>query len=191
MRGGLFAAAAVAAVAVAAPAGAIGIHIGIGARLGNSGVHTGAGYRFGNWNDRLHTSIVLDANQILRQSRRSNRPDRPRERAEVEDGRPTRDVRNNVELRIKPDVAWVYLNGVRVRADGREKITLPEGRHRLEFLFPGHRSEVAELDVQPGIRYRVTRTLAKLEPGERPDPRLLDPAEPASLEEALRPQVEK
>jgi len=176
----------VGALVGALPAYAIGFNLGIGGRLGNSGVSTGANYRFGRggaWGDRLQTFVHLNANQLL--DRRRSRPARPgegREPVVVDRGKSTDP---NVELRVKPDTAWVFLNGTRVKADGREKILLPAGKQRLEFLAPGYRVESAELEIQSGVRYRVERKLIRLEKGEQPDPRLASSVAPVSVEAAV------
>lgn len=159
--------------------------IGIGSVLGNTGIHTGVNYRLGGWNDRFGSHVYIDAGRYInRCKKRDRRADEERERKDGrrEARRPSGDVR----LSVSPGASWVYLNGVRLDVDGRSKLVLPEGRHRLEFVRPGYRTEVAELSVQPGIRYKVERKLTRLQEGELADPRIDSPGAPVALETALR-----
>jgi hypothetical protein len=172
------AAAAIALSAAPVPARALGLDLGIGSILGNTGLHLGSSYRIGRWSDRFNLGLFLDAGRYINRRKRRARP--------VEDVQKLRNRSEpNLALRVSPRDAWVYLNGVRVRADGRSSLTLPEGKHRLEFLRDGCRTEVAEVAVQPGIEYRVERKLARLERSEAGDERLATPLPPVSVEEAL------
>ena len=165
-----------AATLLAAPAAqAFGFGVGIFGRLGNSGIYSGVGYRTGRYSRGVDVGVHVDANHYTRR--------RKRDRRDEETGRRSGE---NVALRVSPRDTWVYLNGVLVEEDGRSTLTLPEGRHRLEFVRPGYRTEVAELDVQPGIDYRVERKLSRLKDEEREDARADDSTQPVSVAEALR-----
>jgi hypothetical protein len=167
-----------AAAALAPAAAEAGLDLGIGTVLGRSGIHTGVNYRIGRWRPPFGAHIYLDASRYV-----NGDPNR-RHRLPVEE------VRNrggeNVDLRVSPKESWVYLNGVRIDAQGRGKISLPPGKHRLEFVAQGRRSEMAELDVQPGVVYRVERKLQKLQRGEQGDMRAMWPIPPVSVAEALK-----
>ena len=161
----------------APPAEAFGFGVGIFGRIGNSGIYPSIGYRGGRYGRGVDVGVHVDAGHYTRRRNRDRdrRDDDVRERRE-----------ENVELRVSPRDTWVYLNGVLVEEDGRSRIILPEGRHRLEFVREGYRTEVAELDVQPGIDYRVERKLSRLQRDEAQDRRVDDPARPVSVTEALR-----
>lgn len=177
----LGAALGVAALACAAPPAQARFDIGLGSVLGNSGISTGVNYRLGGWNDRFGSYIHLDASRYV--NRRKKRDDgRKEERRKDERAR----REENVRLAVSPAKTWVFLNGIRLEADGRSRLALPEGRYRLEFVRPGYRTEVAELNVQSGIRYDVQRKLTALQTGEEADARIDDPGRAVSLEEALR-----
>lgn len=157
--------------------------IGLGSVLGNSGISVGTNYRLGGWNDRFGSYVHLDASRYVNRRKKRNDGDRRKdERSKADRGR----VAENVRLAVSPAKTWVFLNGVRIDADGKTKLALPEGRHRLEFVRPGYRTEVAELTVQNGIRYDVQRKLTSLQPGEEADARIDDPGPAVSVEEALR-----
>ncbi len=159
--------------------------IGIGSVLGNTGIHTGVNYRLGGWNDRFGSHVYIDAGRYINRRKKSERkPDEKRDRKN--DRREVERTSGDVRLSVSPAASWVYLNGVRIDADGRSKLFLPQGRHRLEFVRPGYRTEVAELSVQPGIRYEVDRKLTRLQDGELGDPRIDSPGVPVSVETALR-----
>ena len=167
------------ALLAAPPAQAFGFGVGIFGRIGNSGIYPSIGYRGGRYGRGVDVGVQVDASHY---ARRRNR-DRDRDRRD-DDVRERRS--ENVELRVSPRDTWVYLNGIPVEEDGRSRIILPEGRHRLEFVREGYRTEVAELDVQPGIDYRVERKLSRLQRDEAEDRRVDDPARPVSVTEALR-----
>jgi len=172
-----------AALACIAPPAQARFDIGLGSVLGNSGISVGSNYRLGGWNDRFGSYIHLDASRYVNRRKKRDGGDRQKEdRRKDERVR----VQDNVRLNVSPSKTWVYLNGVRIDADGREKLSLPEGRYRLEFVRPGYRTEVAELNVQPGIRYDVQRKLTTLQPGEEADIRIDEPGRALSVEEALR-----
>lgn len=176
-------------LAVAGVASCVGpaqarLDIGIGIPIGNTGIHTGAGYRFGGWNDRFGTYIHLDAGRILNKGSRKRGSDRERESGRREEAGAPAPVR--VDLLVSPGDARVLLNGRRIDADGRDTLRLPPGRHRLDFLRPGYRSEVAEINAEAGVRYRVQRKMERLEKGETPDSRLNDPGPVFTIEDAAR-----
>lgn len=161
--------------AIAPPAHAFRFDLGLGSLLGRTGLSTGFNYRLGGWDDRLSSFLFLDASQYV---------NRPRKKRPVEEVRALE--AQNVALRVKPANSWVYLNGIRVQADGKHDIHLPPGRHRLEFVLPGYRTEVAELNVEPGIRYKVERKLAKIDLRETWDERYANPGTPVPIAEALK-----
>ena len=165
-----------AVLCIAATEARAGLDVGIGTVFGRSGIGAGVGYRFGGWRDRFGVGVHLDASRYVNRRKRDRRDDRSAERRGPE----------NVSLRVSPREAWVYLNGVRTDVDGRERLNLPPGRYRLEFVRGGYRTEVADLDVQPGIEYEVERKLSKLGKREQGDPRGDIREAPASVEEALR-----
>lgn len=176
----LSAALGLAVLAGMAPPAHARFDIGLGSVLGNSGISVGSNYRLGGWNDRFGSYIHLDASRYVNRRKKRDSGDRRKdERVRIPD---------NVKLSVSPSKTWVFLNGVRIDADGRSKLALPEGRYRLEFVRPGYRTEVAELNVQNGIRYDVQRKLTSLQPGEEADLRIDDPGSAVSVEEALRLQ---
>jgi hypothetical protein len=71
----------------------------------------------------------------------------------------------NVLLRVEPRDARVYVNGTRRRVDGRATLRLPDGPCRLAFARPGYRTETLDLNVSPGVAYRVERHLSRLRGG--------------------------
>lgn len=161
--------------ASALPAHAFRFDLGLGSWLGKTGLNTGFNYRFGNWDDRFGSFLWWDASHYV------NRPSKKRRVEEVRG----LDAQN-VALRVKPTNSWVYLNGIRVQASGKDEIHLPAGKHRLEFVLPGYRTEVAELNVEPGIVYRVERKLARIDLRETWDERYANPGTPIPISEALK-----
>jgi hypothetical protein len=151
--------------------------IGIGTILGRTGISTGVDYRFGNWSDRFGAHIFMDASRYV--NRRKKKDRRP-----VEEAR--RDGKDNIDLRVSPKESAVLLNGQLLELRGDDELELPAGHHRLEFVRPGYRTEVAELDVQSGVKYKVERKLQKLQKGEKDDARLQQPLRAVSVYEALR-----
>jgi hypothetical protein len=75
----------------------------------------------------------------------------------------------NVLLRVEPRDVRVYVNGIPSRTDGHGTLRLPEGLCRLEFIYPGYRTETLDLAISPGVAYRVERRLARLRPGTAAD----------------------
>lgn len=153
------------------------LDIGLGTILGRTGIHTGVNYRFGNWWDRLGAHVYWDASRYVNRKKKKKDP-RKVEQVRREGG--------NVDLKIAPQDVAILLNGKLIDMEGRGDLSLPPGRHRLEFVRPGYRTEVAELDVQPGIDYTVERKLSKLQKGEKGDPRLEQSMRAVSVYEALR-----
>lgn len=151
--------------------------LGIGTILGRTGISTGANYRFGNWSDRFGANVFLDASRYV--NRRKKKDRRP-----VEEAR--RDSKDNVDLRVSPRDSAVLLNGQLVELTGGDELELPAGKHRLEFVRPGYRTEVAELEVQSGVQYKVERKLQKLQKGEKDDARLEKNLRAVTVYEALR-----
>jgi len=182
MTGGkiLVAAVLVGATLVAAPRAAEArLDIGLGTILGRSGVSTGINYRFGGWFDRLGASIQWDASRYVNRKRKK-KDSRKEEQVRKEGGS------GNVALKIAPDDVAVLLNGRLVNMEGRGDLMLPPGKHRLEFVRPGYRTEVAELNVQGGNDYTVERKLSKLGKGEQGDPRLEKSMRAQTVYEVLR-----
>ena len=62
-----------------------------------------------------------------------------------------RGERGTVRLDVSPEDASIYVDGV-FRGTGLDlrKVTLPEGRHRLEVVRPGYRTLERDLDVTAG-----------------------------------------
>ena len=173
-----------AVLAVAAPhAAEARLDVGLGTILGRSGISTGLNYRFGGWGDRFGANVFLDASRYVNRSRKKSRD---KEREPSQESR-KREGPENVALRVSPDHIGVFLNGVLVDMQGRAGLELPPGRHRLEFVRPGYRTEVAELEVQPELEYTVERKLSKLQKVEREDERLSNKLlKSVSIYEALR-----
>lgn len=153
------------------------LDIGLGSVLGRTGIHTGLSYRFGNWWDRLGANIYWDASRYVNRKKKKKDP-RKVEQVRRDGG--------NVDLKLAPKDVAILLNGKLIDMEGRGDLSLPPGRHRLEFVRPGYRTEMAELEVQPGIDYTVERKLSKLQKGEQGDPRLEKSMKAVSLYEALR-----
>lgn len=183
MTGGkiLVAAVVVGATLLAAPRPAQArLDIGLGTILGRSGVSTGVNYRFGGWFDRFGSFIHWDASRYVNKKRKKKKDQRPEEQVRREGGS------GNVELKLAPKDVAILLNGRLVNMEGRGDLALPPGKHRLEFVRPGHRTEVAELNVQGGVDYTVERKLSKLAKGEEGDPRLEKPMRAETVYEVLR-----
>jgi hypothetical protein len=69
-----------------------------------------------------------------------------------EETRPdNRGERGTVRLEVSPEDASIYVDGV-FRGTGSDlrKVTLPEGRHRLEVVRPGYRTLERDVDVTAG-----------------------------------------
>jgi hypothetical protein len=167
-----------AAAIVAAPRPADArIDIGLGSILGRSGISTGINYRIGGWFDRLGAYVHWDASRYVNRKKKKKDP-RKEEQVRREGG--------NVDLKVAPGDVAVLLNGRLIDMEGRGDLSLPPGKHRLEFVRPGYRTEMAELEVQQGVDYTVERKLSKLQKGEKPDPRLEKSMKAISIYEALR-----
>jgi hypothetical protein len=182
MTGGriLVAAVVVGATLLAAPRPAQArFDIGLGTILGRSGVSTGVNYRFGGWFDRLGSYVHWDASRYVNKKRKKKDP-RREEQVRKEGGS------GNVDLKVAPDDVAILLNGRLVNMEGRGDLMLPPGKHRLEFVRPGYRTEMAELNVQGGVDYTVERKLSKLGKGEQGDARLEKSMKAATVYEVLR-----
>ena len=68
---------------------------------------------------------------------------------------------DNVEIRVKPDNAQVYVNGLLYSNKGKAKFGLPSGPWKIELRAPGYLTQVIELNVEQGIRYTIERKLEK------------------------------
>lgn len=64
--------------------------------------------------------------------------------------------RGTVRLEVSPSDASIYVDGV-FRGTGQDlrKVTLPEGRHRLEVVRPGYRTLERDVDVTAGETEQV------------------------------------
>ena len=68
---------------------------------------------------------------------------------------------DNVEIRVKPDNAQVYVNGLLYSNKGKAKFGLPSGPWKIELRAPGYLTQIIELNVEQGIRYTIERKLEK------------------------------
>ena len=56
-----------------------------------------------------------------------------------------------LRLDVRPPDASIYLDGVfRGTARDVEALRVPPGRHRLEIVRPGYRTEERDVEVRPG-----------------------------------------
>lgn len=67
----------------------------------------------------------------------------------------------NVEVRVQPDNAQVYVNGLLYSNSGKARFTLPSGPWTIEIRAPGYRTERVELAVEQGKRYKIERKLQR------------------------------
>lgn len=67
----------------------------------------------------------------------------------------------NIEVRVKPDSAQVFVNGLLYSNSGKARFTLPSGPWTVEIRAPGYQTERVELSVEQGKRYRIDRTLLR------------------------------
>lgn len=74
------------------------------------------------------------------------------------DGNPSGD---NVTLRVKPENASVYVNGILYSSRGRGHFNLPAGEWTVELRAPGYLPQTVNLRVEQGVRYTVERKLEK------------------------------
>jgi hypothetical protein len=88
-----------------------------------------------------------------------------------DESRPTKGG-DNVQLRVKPDDAQVYVNGLLYSNRGRARFGLPIGPWKIEIRAAGYVSQTIELNVEQGIRYTIERKLEK-DRGVSPDGRPL------------------
>jgi hypothetical protein len=75
--------------------------------------------------------------------------------------------KGEVDVRVKPDDARIYVDGKLVGEDGRSirhpsRLSLPQGRHELIFYKEGYQTVVRDIDVKLGMS---TRLKAKMQPG--------------------------
>lgn len=88
-------------------------------------------------------------------------PDYPKPGRDDEDDRDVRAVRKNVELRISPQNVEVFVNGIRYSKKGNTRVTLPSGHWTIEIRADGYMTEILELDIKQGDRYRIERKLQR------------------------------
>jgi len=67
----------------------------------------------------------------------------------------------NILVDVSPPGTIIRVNGAEYGKNGRARFSLPEGKWRLELTAPGYVPQHIELDVQPGIRYDIRRTLER------------------------------
>jgi hypothetical protein len=67
----------------------------------------------------------------------------------------------NIDVRVKPDTAQVYVDGLLYSNSGKARFTLPSGPWVVELRAPGYRTERVELTVEQGKRYKIERTLQR------------------------------
>jgi hypothetical protein len=84
----------------------------------------------------------------------------------------------NIEVRVKPDDAQIYVNGLLYSNHGRARFTLPSGPWTVEIRAPGYQTERVELNVEQGRRYKIERKLRRDETFNR-DGRPLKAEEPS------------
>ena len=67
-----------------------------------------------------------------------------------------------LELTVRPDDASVYVDGA-FRGSAREAsaLQLPPGRHRIEVVRPGYRTDEREVEITPGETTELTVELEK------------------------------
>jgi hypothetical protein len=75
---------------------------------------------------------------------------------------------HNVTVRVKPEHARVVVNGLLYSSKGKTSFDLPMGQWTVEISAPGYRTEIVNLNVEQGVRYRIER---KLEKDPTQDPR--------------------
>ena len=68
---------------------------------------------------------------------------------------------DNVTLRVKPENASVYVNGVLYSGRGHGHFNLPAGEWTVELRAPGYLPQTVNLRVEQGVRYTVERKLEK------------------------------
>ena len=67
----------------------------------------------------------------------------------------------NVIVKVKPDNAQIYVNGLLYSNKGRTSFDLPMGQWVVEIRAPGYLPETVTLNVQQGVRYEIERKLQK------------------------------
>ena len=78
-----------------------------------------------------------------------------------EDSREKRHSRDNVVVRVQPESASVYVNGILYSSRGHAPFSLPSGLWNVELRAPGYLPQVVELRVEQGVTYTVERRLQK------------------------------
>lgn len=68
---------------------------------------------------------------------------------------------DNVQVRVSPANASVYVNGLQYSSRGRGSFSLPTGRWTIELRAPGYLPQTIDLDVDQGVRYSIERRLEK------------------------------
>jgi hypothetical protein len=77
----------------------------------------------------------------------------------------------NIVVEVTPTTAAIVVNDVPYGSGGRARLNLAEGRWRVELRAPGYVTQVIDLQVLPGVRYEIRRTLEKdrtLDPSGKP-----------------------
>lgn len=72
-----------------------------------------------------------------------------------------REDERNIEVKVKPDDAQVYVNGLLYSNNGKARFALASGPWTVEIRAPGYQTERVELNVEPGKRYRIERKLRR------------------------------
>jgi len=67
----------------------------------------------------------------------------------------------NIDVRVQPDNAQVYVNGLLYSNRGKARFTLPSGPWTIEIRAPGYQTERIELSVEQGKRYKIERKLQR------------------------------
>lgn len=78
-----------------------------------------------------------------------------------DDGDRNQAEEENIEVRVKPDDAQIYVNGLLYSNRGKARFTLPSGPWTVEIRAPGYQTERIELNVEQGKRYKIERKLRR------------------------------
>jgi PEGA domain-containing protein len=79
--------------------------------------------------------------------------DQPQDRADTrrDDSWPANRERGTLRLAVSPTDASIYVDGTfRGTGDDLRRLSLPEGRHRIEVVRPGYRTVERDVEVQAG-----------------------------------------
>lgn len=90
----------------------------------------------------------------------------------------------NIEVRVQPREAEISVNGVSY-GRGRASFSLPSGAWTMELTAPGYLPQILELIVEPGVKYRVERSLKRDESSGRRG----RPLDEEKVPELLTPQI--